>query len=369
MPTNDFLAFATGGSANVEDQADYLIDPLLPTGNEPGVAVSAFNNKALRQACWIAHVLSQFIVNTSGLSMLDDANLTNALAAMTATWPNALTPTLTKLTATGATAGYLFTCSTANATVGAVYANNSNNYTVLSTLASGTLLFCSGASAPLSSGTLTKQSGTGDSTIAFSANVALATYTTPANCKYLKIKMVGGGGGGAAGGSTTASGGAGGMSAFGANLLLAGGGGGATFNDIGGVGGTVLLNSPAIGTAFVGGAGAGSSYGNGSAAEIGGNSGASTPFGGAGAGGRYIGNGGAAVANTGSGGGGAGAAASGTKSGSAGGAGGFIDAIIGSPSATYYYCVATAGAASSGGDNTSGAGATGVILVEEHYGN
>jgi len=71
---------------------------------------------------------------------------------------------------------YVFTCSSANATVGATYTNNGNTYTVLATIASGTRLVCSGSSAPLASGTLTKASGTGDSMITYSADT-VTPYT------------------------------------------------------------------------------------------------------------------------------------------------------------------------------------------------
>lgn len=64
---------------------------------------------------------------------------------------------------------YTFTCSSANATVDAIYTNNGQTFTVLSTIASGTVLYCKGTGAPSASGTLTKTSGTGDSTITFSA--------------------------------------------------------------------------------------------------------------------------------------------------------------------------------------------------------
>lgn len=64
---------------------------------------------------------------------------------------------------------YTFTVTSANATVGAVYSNNGQTFTVLATIVSGTTLQTTGSGAPLASGTLTKVSGTGDSTITFSA--------------------------------------------------------------------------------------------------------------------------------------------------------------------------------------------------------
>jgi hypothetical protein len=76
----------------------------------------------------------------------------------------------------------------------------------------------------------------------------------------------------------------------------------------------------------------------------------------------------APIANTGAGGSGGGANGnnSGVTSGSSGGAGGYIEAFIYNPSSTYAYSVPTGGAAgSSSGSGT--AGASGIIIVEEHY--
>ena len=65
---------------------------------------------------------------------------------------------------------FSFTVTAANATVGATYTNNGNTYTVLSTITGGTTLKMSCTTGnPLASGTLTKASGVGDATIAFSA--------------------------------------------------------------------------------------------------------------------------------------------------------------------------------------------------------
>jgi len=64
---------------------------------------------------------------------------------------------------------YTFTVTSANATIGATYTNNSITFTVSATIASQTTLVTTGAGAPLTSGTLTRASGTGDTTITFSA--------------------------------------------------------------------------------------------------------------------------------------------------------------------------------------------------------
>ena len=67
------------------------------------------------------------------------------------------------------TSQFTFTVTSANATAGAVYSNGEQNFTISSTIASGTILVTTGTSAPNASGTLTLVSGTGDATIAFSA--------------------------------------------------------------------------------------------------------------------------------------------------------------------------------------------------------
>jgi hypothetical protein len=64
---------------------------------------------------------------------------------------------------------YTFTVSSANATAGATYTNNGNTFTVQTTIVSATQLLVTGTGAPTTSGTLTKSSGTGDSTITFSS--------------------------------------------------------------------------------------------------------------------------------------------------------------------------------------------------------
>lgn len=60
-----------------------------------------------------------------------------------------------------------FTTSPANATQGAVYTNNSQTFTVVTTISGGQYLVCGASGAPTATGTLTKVSGTGDATIAY----------------------------------------------------------------------------------------------------------------------------------------------------------------------------------------------------------
>jgi hypothetical protein len=68
------------------------------------------------------------------------------------------------------------TVTAANATVGAVYTSGGLNFTVLATIAAKTSLLCRVNGIPAASGTLTLSTGTGDTTIAYSA-VAGGTWT------------------------------------------------------------------------------------------------------------------------------------------------------------------------------------------------
>lgn len=73
------------------------------------------------------------------------------------------------------TINYTFACSSANATVGAIYADIDNNYfTVSATISAGLVLSAYGTNLPYSSGaiTLTKTSGSGDPTITVSSSVS-----------------------------------------------------------------------------------------------------------------------------------------------------------------------------------------------------
>lgn len=200
------------------------------------------------------------------------------------------------------------------------------------------------------------------------------TYTTPAGVKYLKVRMVGGGGGGAGSGTSSGNGGAGGNTTFGTSLLTANGGSAGAGGGAGGNGGTASVTSPATSlVALSGGAGGGASNvvltpgGAGGESPLGGSGGGGTGTGGTGSPGK------AAATNSGGGGGGAGNGngAGANYPGGGGGAGGYIEAVIENPSATYSYAVGAAGTAGTAGGSGSagGAGGSGVIIVEEYYRN
>lgn len=188
---------------------------------------------------------------------------------------------------------------------------------------------------------------------------ANGVYTTPSNVKWIRVRLVGGGGSG--GDPLVGSGNTGGQTSFGAALLIATGGanGLAAATADGGLGGTVTVNSPAVDVAStIGGCGGGGSNAANSAGGVGG----SSAFGGGGRGGGQAGSASAGAARSGAGGGGGGS--EGAASSSGGGAGGYVEAVITSPSATYTYAVGSGGTAA--GAN-SGAGGSGIIIVEEHY--
>lgn len=204
------------------------------------------------------------------------------------------------------------------------------------------------------------------------------TYNKPANCKYIKIKMVGGGGGATGTGSSLSggNGGAGGSTTFGTSLLTAGGGASVTraAETYGGAGGTPTINSPAISlVSLTGATGSGNQFSITTDVRNAGAPGASSPFGGAGQGGSAgggAGPGGNAIANTGSGGGAPGNTSFGQQwTGTSGGAGAYIEALIINPLSTYSYSIGSGGTGGTAGTNgaAGGSGGSGVIIVEEYY--
>ena len=206
------------------------------------------------------------------------------------------------------------------------------------------------------------------------------TYTVPSGAVYLQVEMCGAGGGGSGagtgGGNFGAAGVAGGNSTFGSSLLTANGGAPGTpagADSLSGLGGTATITSPATGLALQGGTGIGASIGmSTTAVSMNGCSGGVNPFGGGGGHGisttASVTN---APANTGAG--GIGGVAAGNAStgfnGTGGGAGGYIKAIITSPSATYSYAVGAGGAGGArGGTQFYGeAGSAGNIIITAYF--
>jgi len=233
-----------------------------------------------------------------------------------------------------------------------LYASATNVYSNLADVASGSYLRSGGVgvaplwSAPILPTTQVFASGSG-------------TYTKPANCLWIEVEMVGGGGGGAGSGTTPGAAGDGGATTF------------STFTANGGAK-AVTVNAGAGGTAsggYLNTTGATGQNVTGGAVNADGGHGGVSYFGGNGWGSAAHPGGGGVAAGQGSGGGGGGNAAT-ASPGAGGGAGGYVRAIINSPSATYSYAVGasgTAGTAGTGGA-VGGQGAAGVIIVKEFYG-
>jgi hypothetical protein len=184
------------------------------------------------------------------------------------------------------------------------------------------------------------------------------TYTTPANCKFIRVRMQGGGGGGGArvtnngsNGNATifnsieASGGESGK--FGAGSTASRGGAGGT----GGAGSATLRVQGGAGLLLTGPSSPGGASMLGYATGCPG-----TPNGGSGVAGKF-----------GSGGGGGNSDSGSTYSGGGGGAGEYVEIDISSPSASYSYTVGAGGAGGSAGTIAGGAGGDGWIIVEEYY--
>jgi hypothetical protein len=275
---------------------------------------------------------------------------------------------------------YTFTITAPSSAVsaGAVFTNNGSSFTVVYAITtSGTTLVAyrsSGTNAPASSGTLTYSSGTGPSTITFSAVAANGTYqlpTSPNKPRFLKIKMVGAGGGG--GGSGTVSSGGTGTSGtsttFGTSLLTCTGGtgGGNTYSGFAGNGGSATINSPAIGFGYSGQTGGAAASDTSSVFNAGGGGGNSVFFNGGGLPTYNAGQ--AGNTNTGGGGGGAGTNLTAAFPANGGGSGGYLEAIISNPSTSYTYSVGSGGSGGTAGTSgfVGGAGALGTIIIEEWY--
>lgn len=252
---------------------------------------------------------------------------------------------------------HYFTVTSASATVGATYTNNSITYTVFATIASSTTLIMTGNGDPTASGTLTKTGGTGDSTITFSA------FKSPL---YTRIFMLGAGAGGGGSGTGGGSGGLSHTTTVGSSFLTADGGGTGSAGGAGGAAGvaptipsSVILNYASGGGAGGAGAGTGAAGGMGGASCRGG-------AGGNGAGGASAGL--AAAANSGSGGGGAGTTT--TPSASGGGSGACIDVSVPN-TGTQTYAISVGGGGAGGiagtGGQAGGAGADGVVYMTDYY--
>lgn len=83
MPQNDFLPVATQGTPNVQPQVDYAGSQQQEEGYQIGEVPSSSSwNKMMRQASSIAAVVATFLVNATGLAMIDDGDIAGKAAIM-----------------------------------------------------------------------------------------------------------------------------------------------------------------------------------------------------------------------------------------------------------------------------------------------
>ncbi len=311
----------------------------------------------------------------AGLSMPANATFTFVYDTVLSRWmltgvaasaPAAIVPNIQSFVLTN---NFTFVVTSANATSGATYTNNGQTFTVVTTISGSTTLVSSGTGAPTSSGTLTKSSGTGDATIIFSSQSNVGTYTTPSGPAPLYLRVIVSGGGGGGGGDNVSAGTAvgvtGGNSTFGSSLLIANGGIRGVSGEDGGAGGATTVGIGATPIVNVTGGGGNAGFRNDGGNNLPGGPGGSNPLGGAGIGGENFG--GPGSPNTGAGGGGAGAPGAAVYGGAGGGSGGYIDAIIPSPSSSYTFTVGIGGAGGVSGGNGGGRGGDGVVTVIAYY--
>lgn len=83
MATNDFIGFASGGSANIMSQADYAAAAEQSSGVQPGMASSKLANKAWRQGANMAAAIGELIKN-HGNDALDNGDLVTLYKALLA---------------------------------------------------------------------------------------------------------------------------------------------------------------------------------------------------------------------------------------------------------------------------------------------
>lgn len=252
---------------------------------------------------------------------------------------------------------FAFKVTSASVTVGDIYFHNRVEYTIAETVIAGSVVTAYGVAAPLTTGSLSKRSGSGDSTIAFTDSKAPS---------YLEVEGVGGGGGGQGGGAPTPpNGGVGGATTFGSIITWSPGSGG---DLAGGSPGAMSVVAPAIAIVYgAGNRGQGFFANNGASAGCFGTGGVggASPFGGSGLG-MANSPGLDATANSGAGGGGGGflAAAAARYSGGGGPSGGYGKAKV-PPAASYAIVIGTAGGngGAGGGGYAGGIGGSGRVVV------
>lgn len=361
-PTLTLQGNNTGGTANVLNLTASQVNSMLGSISNP---MTTLGDSIYGGA---SGVVTRLAGNTTTASQYLSQTGTGSASAAPV-WASFKYPTQQLFSSNGTVTGRILGVSSANATVGAVYSLSGFNYTVQQTISGGTTLYVSGGTA-LSSGTLTKSSGTGDTTITVTSFISnTATYTpTSSSVLYIKVRGVGQGGGGGGSGVTASGGSGGGGTAtyFGAGIAVANSGGGGNTYDVGGAGGGgggTLNLSLCSGIVIQGGGGQPGMFANNAS---GGSSGLNPLFGGGIGGGTGSGSAGVSY---GSGGGGAGTNGTSNSTGGGGGGAGGFDIIVPYASSFPYFIATGAGGGGTAGTsgNPGGQAQGGYLEITEFY--
>lgn len=165
--TTDGLIICSGASFTLTLPTAVGISGKQYTIKHTGTSLSQVYTLATTSAQTIGGIASgsyALYTNQESLTLVSDGANWQILSNFNHTpWVSAGASVIT------ATSAYVFTCTAANATIGATYTNSGFTYTVSATIAGGTTLNCAGTGTPAASGTLTKATGTGDATITYSS--------------------------------------------------------------------------------------------------------------------------------------------------------------------------------------------------------
>lgn len=93
--STEFLPFATGTGANVEDQTTWASDSTRSLGFSAGTASSAKANKAIRQAAFVASGVANWLSNILGVTVADDGDLSGFVTKLTTAIAPLASPALT----------------------------------------------------------------------------------------------------------------------------------------------------------------------------------------------------------------------------------------------------------------------------------
>lgn len=91
MGSSEFIPFAIGAGANIEDQGSYQAEIAIAQGFTGGLARATLHNKLFRQSSFIASAIAQFVVGRLDIDVNDDGDLQNFVNNFTLALLNLIT--------------------------------------------------------------------------------------------------------------------------------------------------------------------------------------------------------------------------------------------------------------------------------------